>query len=265
MNLKRTLFILPNLFTLSSLFCGLYATILAASGQASDDYYRAALVITFAIFFDAFDGRVARLTKTQSAFGIEIDSLSDVVSFGVAPATLIYRWSLAEVGTVGLLVSFAFVACGAIRLARFNLIAHREAAAGAKPGKYIIGLPIPGAAGVLVSLVVANHVAGGNLRGATVLLAIVTIGLSLLMVSRVRFRSFKDLRLNWRTILMVVFVVSSSIFLAARSRPAFVLVWLLGCYVAIGVLETLIGWPRRHRERRRARQDEAAAARRDEP
>src|SRR5689334_869888 len=93
-NLRKTLFILPNLFTLSSIFCGFYAILLCVGAPLAEDFYRASLLIVFAMFFDAIDGRVARLTKTQSAFGVQIDSLADVVSFGVAPAVLVHQWSL---------------------------------------------------------------------------------------------------------------------------------------------------------------------------
>src|SRR5579862_6835055 len=93
-DLKRTLFLLPNLITLSSIFCGFDSIRLSAGAGSEDDFYRAALLIIFAMFFDMLDGRVARMTKTQSAFGLQIDSLADVVSFGVAPAMLVYRWSL---------------------------------------------------------------------------------------------------------------------------------------------------------------------------
>src|SRR6478609_4018569 len=146
LELGKTLFLLPNLITLSSIFCGFDAIRLAARG-GEDDIYRAAVLLIFAMIFDMLDGRVARMTKTQSAFGVQIDSLADVVSFGVAPAILTYRWALSDLGTLGLMVSFVFLACGAIRLARFNVLAMGNEKKPAKPGKYIVGLPIPGAAG----------------------------------------------------------------------------------------------------------------------
>src|SRR5947199_3368470 len=127
MNLRKTLFILPNLFTLSSIFCGFDAIrIVSTAASPSVDpkpYFLAALLLVFAMFFDTVDGRVARLTKTQSAFGVQFDSLADVMSFGIAPAILAYRWALADLGTVGIVVSFVFCATGAIRLARFNVLA----------------------------------------------------------------------------------------------------------------------------------------------
>ncbi len=159
-DLRKSLFILPNLFTLSSVLCGFYAILTATQPEVdADDFYRASLLVIFAMFFDTIDGRVARLTKTQSAIGVQLDSLADVVSFGVTPAVLVYRWSLESFGTLGIAACFAYLACGTIRLARFNVITTGESGAPKKPGKYILGLPIPAAAGILISLVVANTAA----------------------------------------------------------------------------------------------------------
>src|SRR5688572_11971681 len=140
--LRKSLFLLPNLITLSSVFCGFHAITLCGEGADEKDFVRAALLIVYAMFFDILDGRVARLTKTQSALGVQLDSLADVISFGVAPATLVYRWSLVALGSVGLFACFAFVAAGVLRLARFNVLSTLETGAPKKPGKYIVGLPI---------------------------------------------------------------------------------------------------------------------------
>ncbi|MDI1433448.1 CDP-diacylglycerol--serine O-phosphatidyltransferase [Polyangium sorediatum] len=247
--LKKTLFLLPNLITLTSIFCGFDSIRTSATAQGEADFYRAALLIVFAMFFDTLDGRVARATKTQSAFGLQIDSLADVVSFGVAPSLLLYQWTLHRLGTLGLVASFLFTACGAIRLARFNVLSTGDDGKPSKPSKYIVGLPIPGAAGILVSLVVASHAAGGLLGRAeyTVLMLGVTIGLSMLMVSTIRFRSFKDVKLNAGTALLAAFMVGSSVAVSLKMQPAFVLVWLLGCYVTMGILESLWHLPRRLR------------------
>lgn len=257
-DLRKTLFLLPNMITLSSIFCGFDSIRLsggAAVGSAGgDDYYRASLLLVYALFFDMLDGRVARLTKTQSAFGLQIDSLADVVSFGVAPALLVYKWSLYQKGTLGLVAAFTFAAAGAVRLARFNVLSMGESGKPTKPGKYIIGLPVPGAAGVLVSLIMANHATGGVLAGAAFVWPVMglTIFLAFLQVSTIRFRSFKDLRLNARTVGLVLFAVASSAIVAQQTGPAFVLVWLLSSYVVIGVVETVVTFPRRRRESREA-------------
>ena len=265
MNLKKSLFLLPNIITMASIFCGFDAIRLASDARGDDDFWKAALLLIFAMLFDTLDGRVARATKTQSAFGLQIDSLADVISFGVAPALIVYTWSLRQLGRVGILGAFAFAACGAIRLARFNVLAMREearaakevrdpaaAAPVAKPGKYIVGLPIPGGAGVLVSVIVVNHAVHGPLtaaRYAWAVFAIVAV-VSAFMVSTIKFRSFKDVRLNARSVAFVAAVVASSAVISARFSPAFVLVWLIGGYLAIGVLEALAGVPRAIANRR---------------
>jgi len=241
LELQKTLFLLPNLITLSSVFCGFFSMVMSSRAVSEEDFYRAAILIVFAMFFDTLDGRVARMTKTQSAFGLQLDSLADALSFGAAPALLIHRFTLANLGTLGLVASFVFVAAGVVRLARFNVLSMGDGGAPTKPSKYIVGLPTPGAAGLLVSLVVANNAAHGALesrRHAGVFLA-VTLGLALLMVSAVRFRSFKDVTFDARTVALVGFVIATSLIILSRLSPAFVLVWLLGCYVALGLGETL--------------------------
>ncbi len=256
-DLKKTLFLLPNIITLSSIFCGFDSIRMSAAATGDDDFYRASLLIIFALFFDMLDGRVARLTKTQSAFGLQIDSLADVVSFGVAPAILVYNWSLKQLGVPGLVVSFIFCAAGAVRLARFNVLSMGESGAPTKPGKYIVGLPVPGAAGILISLVLANHAMGDELRLQGQAYAwgmiVLTVFLSFLMVSTIKFRSFKDLRLNVRTLLLVAFAVGSSAIVSLQTRPAFVLVWLLSCYVVIALVESVLALTRRAARRQEAR------------
>src|SRR5262249_5140301 len=186
-------------------------------------------------------------------FGLQIDSLADVISFGVAPALLVYKWSLVQRGTLGLVVAFTFAAAGAVRLARFNVLSMGESGKPTKPGKYIIGLPVPGAAGILVSRVVANHAISGDLSGPKYVYPMLCLTgfLSFLMVSTIRFRSFKDLRLNARTAGLVLFAVASSAIVSLQTKPAFVLVWLLAFYVLIGLIETLVSLPRDLARRRR--------------
>jgi CDP-diacylglycerol--serine O-phosphatidyltransferase len=249
LDLRKTLFLLPNIITLSSVFCGFDSIRISATASGDDDYYRASLLLVFALFFDTLDGRVARLTKTQSAFGLQIDSLADVISFGVAPALLVFRWSLSLRPLVGLIAAFLFVAAGAVRLARFNVLSMGDKGAPTKPGKYIVGLPVPGAAGILISLVLANHAIGDELRlhVPADAWAGLTIFLSFLMVSTIKFRSFKDLRLNGRTFALVAFAVGSSAIVSLQTRPAFVLVWLLTCYVVIALVESVLSLSRRAR------------------
>jgi CDP-diacylglycerol--serine O-phosphatidyltransferase len=251
LDLRKTLFLLPNIITLSSIFCGFDSIRLSSSATGDDDFYRASLLIIFALFFDMLDGRVARATKTQSAFGLQIDSLADVISFGVAPAMLVFKWSLCQLPIAGLIVSFVFCAAGAVRLARFNVLSMGESGKPTKPTKYILGLPVPGAAGVLISLVIANHAIAGSLGGPHYLGLMIglTLFLAFLQVSTIKFRTFKDLKLNARTFALVFFAVGSSAIVSLKTKPAFVLVWLLSFYVVIGLVETLVSIPKARRER----------------
>ena len=258
-NLRKSLFILPNLFTISGIFCGFYAIQLSTPGATDVQLYKASLLIIFAMFFDIIDGRVARLTKTQSAFGMQLDSLADVISFGVAPAVLVHAWALSNVGPLALFACFAYVACGAIRLARFNVLNTGRDGAPKKPDKYILGLPIPGAAGVLVSLIAANHAVDGSLENAKGLVLCAVLALSFFMVSTIKFRSFKDLKLNARTVSLVAFAVGSTVILALQVHLAFALCWLLTSYVAIALAESALALSRRV-VRQKPREEEPATS-----
>ncbi|MBX3247587.1 MAG: CDP-diacylglycerol--serine O-phosphatidyltransferase [Myxococcales bacterium] len=262
-DLRKSLFILPNLFTLSSVLCGFYAILTATKPDVSnDDFYRASILVIFAMFFDTIDGRVARLTKTQSAIGVQLDSLADVVSFGVTPAVIVYRWALESFGTAGMLVCFGYLACGTIRLARFNVLATEESGAPKKPGKYILGLPIPAAAGILISLVVANTAARqtsmSDVLGHPSIVLAVVIALSFFMVSTIRFRSFKDIKLSVRTVVLLVLALGSTIFIAFRLHISLAFVWLLGSYIVIGLVETILQMTPSARRRRREEAEEGA-------
>ena len=238
-DLRKALLVLPNMVTLASVLCGFLAIQTVAKDLPTvDDFYGAAVLLIFAMLFDMMDGRIARLTKTQSQFGLHLDSLADVISFGVAPALLVYKWALYRYPLAGTAAAFVFVAAGVIRLARFNVLTVDADAKG--PGKYITGLPIPPAAGILVSLLLVNHALGGALGDEqyTLPLLAVTVVTSLLMVSTVRFRSFKDLRVNRGTLFLVLLGVGSSLLVWHVSRkPQFVLVWLPCLYVLVGLIE----------------------------
>ncbi|MCP3058164.1 CDP-diacylglycerol--serine O-phosphatidyltransferase [Myxococcus sp. K38C18041901] len=241
MKLRKLMFVLPNLFTVTSIFCGFYAITLCAGEADPVHLYQAALAIFFAMFFDGFDGRVARLTKTQSDFGVQLDSLADVVSFGAAPALLVYKWALAPLGFAGLFISFAFAACGALRLARFNVLAARNPHGGG--GSFFVGLPIPLAAGMLVSVIISHHVAsqGEPLQeSAYVPVAVAVVGLSLLMVSTVRYRTFKDTRPNRKSAAVFMLMVAAGVAIATQYHPAWLLVACCGAYLALGLVESAV-------------------------
>ncbi len=241
MKLRKLMFVLPNLFTVTSIFCGFYAMTLCTGDAEPVQLYQAAVAIFFAMFFDGFDGRVARLTKTQSDFGVQLDSLADVISFGAAPSLLVYKWALEPLGFVGLFIAFSFAACGALRLARFNVLAARNPHGGG--GSFFVGLPIPVAAGMLVSVIISHHAAtqGEPLaEGAVVPLAVAVAGLSLLMVSTVRYRTFKDTRPNRKSALALMLVVLGGTVIATQLHPAWVLVACCGAYLALGLVESAV-------------------------
>ena len=250
-DLRRTLFVLPNLVTLASVFCGVNAIlILSQSNMTADAPGRAAILLLFAMLFDLLDGRVARMTRTQSSFGLELDSLADVISFGLAPALLVYKSSLEQFGDLGMLVAFTYVACGAVRLARFNVMSGAGHNEPSKPGRNTVGLPIPPAAAGIIAIVVAEPkmMLGRSLSFYPHLTLGLTILLSLMMVSTIPFRSFKDLKLNTSTVLLVSSAVGSSAFIWRHFSVRLVLVWLLSLYVIIGMLEALRVLSRRVRK-----------------
>jgi CDP-diacylglycerol--serine O-phosphatidyltransferase len=238
LNLRKAMFVLPNIFTVSSIFLGFYALTLCAGDATPVQLYQAALAIFFAMFFDAFDGRVARMTKTQSDFGTQLDSLADVISFGAAPALLVYKWALAPFGPLGIFLAFLFVACGALRLARFNVLAAR----GDKTSsRFFVGLPIPLAAGTITALVIAHYKEFGEETDAATRapVAVVVVLLSFLMVSTVRYRSFKEIRLSARSIVAFLVLVAGGLAIGIATRASFVLVVYMAAYLAMGIAESI--------------------------
>lgn len=225
---KRGIYLLPNLFTTAGLFAGFYAIVAAMKGI----YDLAAIAIFVAMVMDALDGRVARLTNTQSAFGAEYDSLSDMTSFGIAPALVVFSWSLASLGKLGWLAAFIYAAGGALRLARFNT------QIGKADKRYFQGLPIPAAAGVVASMVwLANEysIPGSEIN---ILVGIITILTGLLMVSNIRFHSFKQVDLRGRVPFVAILVVVL-VFVGISLDPPKVLFLIFFCYALSGPILTL--------------------------
>jgi CDP-diacylglycerol--serine O-phosphatidyltransferase len=237
-DLGRLLFVLPNLFTLSSVLCGFFAITTLASGELTErTFMSASLAIVFAGFFDAMDGRVARLTRTQSDFGVQLDSLADLISFGVAPALLIHQWSLSGLGWIGLGVSFSFLAAGTIRLARFNVMNAR----GDNPNNAFVGLSIPLAAVALVSLVVACLKLGIDGPEWSVMVAVYVIIIAALQVSTVRFRSFKTLKLSTASIIGLAAALLTPIAIAiAAGQPWLMVLIFTAGYIAVGIIEACL-------------------------
>ncbi len=217
-------YLLPSLFTVANMFCGWACIVFAMRG----DYFTAAPFIGFAIVLDGLDGRVARATGATSDFGVEFDSLADVISFGVAPATLVFAWGLEPLGRLGWAVAFLWLAAVAVRLARFNI----QGKEGDK--RYFIGLPSPAAAGVPASTVFAYPLGFAEPGAALAALPIVLVPAAL-MVSRLRFRSFGALipgrRRSYLTPLVIAAVIA-----AIAAQPEVVLLVMAYAYLASGMV-----------------------------
>ena len=249
---RKTYYVLPNLFTLSCVLSGFTSLALSASGDNEANLYLAALAICFGLLFDTFDGRVARLTKTQTDLGRDLDSLADVIAFGAAPALLMYKWGLNHFGLLGIFMAGLYVCAGAMRLARFNVLSRRDHASGkVKPGKVMLGLPIPAAASVLVFMVIVSHNAGSYQLVSEGSTALIVLVLSALMVSRVRFRSFKELRLNLKTVGILLLVVGAcAAIVMAGLEKALIFLFLVLAYVVLGLAEEVIFFRRRRAQER---------------
>lgn len=231
--LKQALFILPNAFTMASIFCGSYAILYAALHFDPESLHHAAIAVFLAGFFDMFDGRVARLTKTQSEFGMEFDSLADMVSFGVAPAVIVYRWALWPLGPLGMISVITFTVCGAIRLARFNVLSRRPETS----SNFFVGLPIPIAASLLVALVIAHvRLFEGLPVTRHILVISLVLLLAFLMISSIPFWTFKNIKFGRNTIYTLFFIILI-LFVAGLKFPvSLILLTMIGGYIISGIL-----------------------------
>jgi CDP-diacylglycerol---serine O-phosphatidyltransferase len=243
----RGIYLLPNLFTTAALFAGFYAVVAANQGR----FEPAAIAIFAAMILDGLDGRVARLTHTQSDFGAEYDSLSDMVAFGVAPGLVAYQWALSGLGKVGWLAAFVYTAAAALRLARFNT------QIGIADKRFFQGLPSPSAAAIIASAVWIGAdfgIVGGSVSWIA---AFITAGAGLLMVSNFRFHSFKDLNLHGRVPFMLavgVMLVFAFVFI----HPPVILFLGFMAYAVSGPVLTLVRRRQRLAQRRRPGSDPGA-------
>ena len=222
---RRGIYLLPNLLTTLGLFAGFYAIILAINGY----YEQSAIAIFVAILFDGLDGRVARLTQTQSTFGAEYDSMSDMLSFSIAPALLAYVWTLSTLGKFGWLVSFLYVASGALRLARFNT------QIGIQDKNYFQGLPSPSAAGLVAAFVWVAHNYELTPNAVVLIVWLIIFIVALLMVSNIRYYSFRSFNLKNRSSFKIM-LLSVFIIVVISLKPPEVIIFLLFdiCYLRHG-------------------------------
>ncbi len=215
-NVRKGVYLLPNLITAGGIFAGFYVIIASTSGE----YQRAAWFIMLAAIFDGLDGKVARLTGTASKFGVELDSLADVISFGVAPGVLLYEWALRPFGKLGWLAAFLYVICGALRLARFNVqVATVES-------RRFIGMPIPAAACIVATCVLLFYELGGTGTVKMVSMVMLVFLLAFLMVSNVKYLSLKDPELFKRQpFIMLVLAIILLIVIVAKPE---IMLFLIG-------------------------------------
>jgi CDP-diacylglycerol---serine O-phosphatidyltransferase len=226
---RRGVFLLPALFTIANLFCGYACVVHATRG----DYERAAVFIGVAMILDTLDGFFARLTNSSTAFGVQLDSLADVVSFGLAPALLAFTWGLWPLKRLGWAAGFLFVAAAAMRLARFNI---QSSTPGVMDKRYFVGMPSPAAAAVIASTVYLYPYGLHDRQSALPALAMVLVP-AFLMVSTLRFRSVKAIDLGWQRSYVALFVAAVAIALIA-AHPRISLVALSYVYL----VSAFIGW-----------------------
>jgi len=217
------IYILPNIFTSLNLFCGFYAVIASIDGK----FVASAIAIIIGVVFDIMDGKIARATNTTSKFGIEYDSLSDLISFGLAPGIMIYLWALKPLGRIGWLAAFLFMACGALRLARFN------SQVGVVSSDHFVGLPIPAGAGMLATTILFCHRFNTVGQINPIFILVLLYILSFLMVSTVKYNSFKKpelfKKMNFNVLVAIILIL---IFIAAQPSIALFILGL--AYVISG-------------------------------
>ncbi|MFD2168110.1 CDP-diacylglycerol--serine O-phosphatidyltransferase [Thalassotalea euphylliae] len=225
---SRGIYLLPNLLTTAGLFSGFFAVVSSMNGR----FEAAAIAIFVAMIFDGLDGRVARMTNTQSEFGAEYDSMADMVSFGIAPGLVAYNWALSGMGKFGWLAAFVFVAGAALRLARFNT------QVGVADKRYFQGLASPAAAGVIASIVWTGTEYQMDGQEYGFIMGLITIATGLLMVSNFRYNSFKEVdwkgKVNFIVVLLIVLV-----FVVVASSPAELLMAIFLLYAGSGPITTV--------------------------
>jgi len=226
---RKGIYLLPNLFTTSALFSGFFAVVAGING----DFSAAAVAIFIAMVLDGLDGRVARMTNTQSEFGAEYDSLADMISFGMAPALVAFTWILQDIGKTGWVVAFLYVACSALRLARFNV------QIGSVDKNWFIGLPSPSAAALVAASVWTFNSFDANALGFKLLMLCVVAATGVLMVSNIRYYSFKDIDFK-KPVPFVVLLAVVLGFVMISVEPSVMLLLLFSAYVVSGPLQAVL-------------------------
>ncbi len=243
--MRKGIYILPNALTLCGMLLGFYSILASLKGN----YVHAAWGILFAVIFDGLDGWVARLTHSATRFGIELDSLSDVVAFGVAPSVLIYKWALQPFGRLGWIVAFWFLACGALRLARYNV------QMGSAESKTFTGMPIPAAATIVATLVLFYYEMWSFPPEKNIFILGLVVLLAFLMVSTLRFHSSKELDFRKRKPFWILVALVIVLMLIILHPPVSLFVFAM-IYMIEGIIENIILFSRRRLRARKGCQHE---------
>ena len=242
---SKGIYLLPNLFTTAGLFAGFYAIIAAVDGH----FANAAIAIFIALIMDGMDGRVARMTHTESDFGAEYDSMADMVSFGLAPALVIHQWALTSWGKIGWLAAFVFAACAALRLARFNT------QVGIADKRYFQGLASPAAASLIAGFVWLGVDLGWEGTDKSLIAIVVSIGAGILMVTNIRYHSFKQFDLRGK-VPFIVIVALMLAFAVVYLHPPVMLFAGFFIYAISGPVMAIIKYKERHQDKNKT--DKAA-------
>jgi CDP-diacylglycerol--serine O-phosphatidyltransferase len=246
---KRGVYLLPSILTTFGLFCGFYAVIASIKG----DFEIAAMAIFFAMLWDALDGRVARMTNTQTTFGAEYDSMADLISFGVAPAILVYQWTLSGMGKIGWMAAFVYAACAALRLARFNT------QVGIADKRYFQGLPSPAAAAVLAGMIglyewlpSQGYELGLSTTSENLIGWLIAVACGILMVSNVRYHSFKEINFKGRSSFRLL-LLAALIIIVIAYEPLLVLFIFFFLYMLSGPILTAWSLQKKRRQKKRSK------------
>ena len=239
--MRKGIYILPNTLTLCGMFMGFYSILASIKGL----YVDASWAIIIAMVFDGLDGWVARLTHSTTRFGIELDSLSDLVAFGVAPAVMLFKWNLASYGRIGWSAAFLFMACGALRLARYNV------QMGSAESKSFTGMPIPGAATIVATMVIFYYEIWQTVPAKNIYILLLTFILAVLMVSTLRFHGAKEIDFSKRKPFWILVAIVVAFALIIMHPPIALFIFAM-IYLFGGIIENIFLFYRRKKQRNKA-------------
>jgi CDP-diacylglycerol--serine O-phosphatidyltransferase len=239
--MRKGIYILPNTLTLCGMFMGFYSILASLKGL----YVDASWAIIIAMVFDGLDGWVARLTHSTTRFGIELDSLSDLVAFGVAPAVMLFKWNLASYGRIGWSAAFLFMACGALRLARYNV------QMGSAESKSFTGMPIPGAATIVATMVIFYHEIWQTVPAKNIYILLLTFILAVLMVSTLKFHGAKEIDFSKRKPFWILVAIVVGFAIIVMHPPIALFIFAM-IYLFEGIIENIFLFYRRMKQRNKA-------------